>query len=263
MSDGDIYHMKHIEAVALGDLRELRRKEETYRGSWKRRGGVGAFMMLARKWDRLEPILSMRHNYDVFAGVGADPSGADGSVLAEVRDLRRYLLLVEAEMINRGVVAAPDCPAPQSPPPAPPGEAEDDTAWPWVVDARQRDELTAGMDPVHAESLYTKWAADSFYLTPFLYPLFEEIVRGRGQRDPILACYKEPFGYPDGSTVRILDLSKVPKSWRFLWGPLRRELNYKEWDGLPYWQKLLYERDEKAAKHILRPEFTEWDRDRD
>jgi hypothetical protein len=33
-----------------------------------------------------------------------NPLGTDGTVLAEVRDLRRYLLLVEAEMVARGVV---------------------------------------------------------------------------------------------------------------------------------------------------------------
>jgi hypothetical protein len=36
--------------------------------------------------------------------VQSDPSGRDGSLLAEIRDLRCYLLLVEAEMVSRGVV---------------------------------------------------------------------------------------------------------------------------------------------------------------
>lgn len=33
--------------------------------------------------------------------------GGDGTALAEVRDLRRYLLLVESEMMTRGVVKEP------------------------------------------------------------------------------------------------------------------------------------------------------------
>lgn len=38
---------------------------------------------------------------DIFAAIGDDVSGADSTVLAEVRDLRRYLLLVEAEILSR------------------------------------------------------------------------------------------------------------------------------------------------------------------
>jgi len=56
-----------------------------------------------------ELLRHLRDSYaaeDIFAKIAADPTGADGSVLAEVRDLRRYLLLVEAEMIARGVVSA-------------------------------------------------------------------------------------------------------------------------------------------------------------
>lgn len=44
---------------------------------------------------------------NIFAIIRRDPSGADGSALAEVRDLRRYLLLVEAEMVARRVVTSP------------------------------------------------------------------------------------------------------------------------------------------------------------
>lgn len=116
-------HMKFLQTVADEDVRHLEMKERTYGGSWKKRGGVGAFMMLARKWDRIENVLSKdilvlpergeaRHQYDIFDHIVADPSGADSTVLAEVRDLRRYLLLVEAEMVARGVVVIPpahDC----------------------------------------------------------------------------------------------------------------------------------------------------------
>jgi hypothetical protein len=114
----DMIHMDYIDAVAAEDMRELKRKEQTYRGSWKRRGGVGAFMMLARKWDRLEGIVSAlgrfgggdrdAHPYDVFKWIeGQRGDGSDGMLLAEVRDLRRYLILVEAEMMARGVVPQP------------------------------------------------------------------------------------------------------------------------------------------------------------
>lgn len=113
MSEHNMDHMNHLEAVAAADVAHLREKEATYKGSWKRRGGAGAFFMLARKWDRLEGMLSVETvisppctQYNVFEHIAADPSGDDGSPLAEIRDLRRYLLLVEAEMVSRGVVAS-------------------------------------------------------------------------------------------------------------------------------------------------------------
>jgi hypothetical protein len=98
-----------LQPVADEDVRFVKEKDASYGSSWKQRGGVGAFMMLARKWDRLENILSIwgeknsgQSNYDIFAAVQTQNfSGADGMVLAEVRDLRRYLLLVEAELVAR------------------------------------------------------------------------------------------------------------------------------------------------------------------
>ena len=97
----DMKHMDHLEAVAASDVATVRRKEATYQGSWKRRGGVGAFMMMARKWDRIEGLLAEREEetfraWDIFWMIGEGPGGEDGTVLAEVRDLRCYLLLIEA-----------------------------------------------------------------------------------------------------------------------------------------------------------------------
>jgi len=99
-------HMDFLTTVVTEDVEELNRKEETYQGSWKLRGGVGAFMMTARKWDRLESMLKgPPYYYDIFAAVSDDGSGMDGTVLAEVRDLRRYLTLIEAEMIAVGNIS--------------------------------------------------------------------------------------------------------------------------------------------------------------
>ena len=103
----------HLPTIAVEDARFLAERDRSYGSSWKKRGGVGAFMMLARKMDRLDELvknLGSQANptpYDVFAGIEQKPKGEDGSVLAEVRDLRRYLLLVEAEMVERGVVELP------------------------------------------------------------------------------------------------------------------------------------------------------------
>jgi hypothetical protein len=126
--DDRFHHHEYLRDVALEDVRLVTEKDKSYGASWKKRGGPGAFMMLARKWDRLEQMISGlgrfgggdedAQPYDVFAWIEAQGrsakkysphmlQGADGTVLAEVRDLRRYLLLVEAEMVARGAVPAP------------------------------------------------------------------------------------------------------------------------------------------------------------
>ncbi len=65
------------------DCAQLREKNALYGGSWCRRGGSGAFHMLARKADR-------------FAEQWARTQKLDGDVEDTLGDLRRYLILVEA-----------------------------------------------------------------------------------------------------------------------------------------------------------------------
>ena len=75
------------------DWQGLDEAEKSYGDSWRKRGGVGAFMMLARKWDRLE-LQAEACSYDIFNAVEGD--SREEGVLDDIRDLRRYLLLVEA-----------------------------------------------------------------------------------------------------------------------------------------------------------------------
>ena len=79
--------------IAENDVQVLIDKGKTYGNSWKRRGGTGAFMMLARKWDRIENQAKAQ-DYDVFSAALHDPDG----MLDDIGDLRRYLLLVEEEV---------------------------------------------------------------------------------------------------------------------------------------------------------------------
>ena len=80
-----------IQKLANIDVQVLRDKAESYGDSWRKRGGIGAFMMLARKWDRIENITDGR-GYDIFDACEDD----DGGILDDIADLRRYLFLVEA-----------------------------------------------------------------------------------------------------------------------------------------------------------------------
>lgn len=119
------YH-RWIEPVQNEDFRELMRKDKSYGASWKKRGGIGAFMMSARVWDRMEEMVTKRGAfgggdkdampYDIFSWIIAENRdwnktidghryvGRDGSVLACVRDLRRYLTLLEAEMMEQEAI---------------------------------------------------------------------------------------------------------------------------------------------------------------
>ena len=114
----DSAYLKALAEIADEDVRGLLKAQESYGDSWKRRGGVGAFMMLARKWDRLENAMTGEvwtrepeqapgtlgtpvDRYDIFTRTLAD--GRVEGLIDDIRDLRRYLLLVEGELRARGM----------------------------------------------------------------------------------------------------------------------------------------------------------------
>jgi hypothetical protein len=99
--DDTLKYHRHLDAIVQADVEYVRRKDAQYDASWKKRDGVGAFFTIVRPWDRLESI-SRSVGYDVFAKIREEGlDGPDGSLIACVRDLRRYLLLVEAEMTEQ------------------------------------------------------------------------------------------------------------------------------------------------------------------
>ena len=87
--------------ISLSDVITAHEKDEEYGASWKKRGGPGAYMVMARKMDRLEEQ-SKRFGYDIFAAL-ADKSTSE-SLIDTLRDLRVYLMLIENEMIKQGVI---------------------------------------------------------------------------------------------------------------------------------------------------------------
>ncbi len=95
----DNIYLNELEGVAKDDVDALRLAEKSYGNSWKKRGGVGAYMMLARKIDRIE-MQAKKSGYDIFQAVAVDnrPEG----LIDDIRDLRRYLMLVEAELRASG-----------------------------------------------------------------------------------------------------------------------------------------------------------------
>lgn len=103
-------NFKVVEEIALRDVMVLIDKDASYGSSWQRRGGVGAFMMMARKWDRIEQQAN-KENYDVFRACGNDMGVVD-NLLDDIADLRRYLLLVE-EHVRRTADLPPAGPGPE------------------------------------------------------------------------------------------------------------------------------------------------------
>ncbi len=103
-----------MRAILGSEVARLVEKDKGYGRSWMRRGGVGAFMMLARKWDRLEQRVNQSDasysmdggrspaKWNIFEHLEADeqPEG----LIDDMRDLRCYLLLVEEEMMEKGIL---------------------------------------------------------------------------------------------------------------------------------------------------------------
>lgn len=86
--------------IALKDAGVVAKKDAEYGSSWKRRGGVGAFMQgIARKWDRIENMASA-HGYDIFAACMNNGLSSE-DLMDTIRDLRGYLLLIEDEVEQR------------------------------------------------------------------------------------------------------------------------------------------------------------------
>lgn len=86
---------QRLEHLAIQDAAAVNLKNIQYGESWCRRGGQQAFAVIWRKADRIESILQQMNNgFDIFEAWRKNP----GDVIDDIRDLRRYLLLLEEYM---------------------------------------------------------------------------------------------------------------------------------------------------------------------
>jgi hypothetical protein len=85
-----------LRQVLAEDADALIEAEKHYGESWCRRGGVDSFMMLARKWDRIEHQVNSQYGFNILQACVEDqrPEG----IMDDIRDLRRYLTLVEEKV---------------------------------------------------------------------------------------------------------------------------------------------------------------------
>lgn len=81
-----------LNKVAFDLVETLRSKGAQYGNSWVSRGGVGAFMMLSRKWDRIINQLKKEPVYNILEHAQSDLR--DEGLTDDVKDLCAYLLLV-------------------------------------------------------------------------------------------------------------------------------------------------------------------------
>jgi len=91
-------YLDRVGAIAAADAARLQQKDVEYGGSWLKRGGVGAYFVMVRKIDRLE-TQAAKFGFDVFRALADTSSGE--SLVDTIRDLRGYLLLIEAEHEER------------------------------------------------------------------------------------------------------------------------------------------------------------------
>jgi hypothetical protein len=89
-------YMDKLQEIADEDVEHLHKKGEEYGDTWMEDGGIGAFFVTSQKWKRLHRH-AKRHGYDVFAAVHDDAE----SVLDDIGDLRRYLMLIEAHVLQQ------------------------------------------------------------------------------------------------------------------------------------------------------------------
>lgn len=75
----------------------VKKKDKEYGASWKRRGGVGAYMMLVRKSDRLEEQVKNEYKYDIFAAI-EDSQDQRETLEDTLTDQIAYGLLILAEI---------------------------------------------------------------------------------------------------------------------------------------------------------------------
>lgn len=278
MTDTLGYH-RHLEAVQVADLEYVRRKDAQYAASWKRRGGVGAFFTIVRPWDRLENLLERlperlaargeAAQYDVFRAIREEGlSGPDGSVIACVRDVRRYLLLLEAEMREQLASKSAERSAveydiqrdlPTSPTETfSPGTPEDgghharvDPDWPWVVSYASpcHDERARGVNVLSHR--IPKWTYDNLasgtvrelYSKVWLYPALGDA--------PISHGDSPPAGSSDDPVAYWLRVGEAPEHLRAYWRELPPEQNLKEAEDLREYLEL-YRWDATRLRYLLR-----------
>lgn len=163
---------------------------------------------------------------DIFAKIEEDTTGADGTALAEIRDLRRYLILVEAEIMSRAATA-PSFPPLAIKRPDVDG-SQHASEFPWRLNKRQYDAIYARA-PNEAAAFWTKRGEEHW-----MVDVYANTFNGKMPRE------LNGLFLPSKAGGWIIDISKVPETIRTIFPSLHIERNMFEHSQLPEWQRLLY-----------------------
>lgn len=280
MSNRLDYH-EHLGKICERDVQYVREKDTQYDASWKRHGGAGAFFTIVRPWDRFYHMATgpaaSGHEHDIFRIIRAQGlSGPDGSMIACVRDLRRYLLLLEAEMTEQ-LCAHKDAVTLGTITGQRGGELDKFLHGARPPGMAHLPEMHGNVDAVHAtpsagsqHASLTPWAAAQpwFDRHPECIVMrdrwWRQVVRGKwvlqscihGEPPPdeIRQLYRH---YPDYDRwlLRILDCPDELRHWHPV---LRREINSKEWSEMELWKQKLYNWNAIENKYVLDPAERAW-----
>jgi hypothetical protein len=297
MSDKFSYH-RHLKTIAEKDVEYLLWKDRQYGASWKE-SGRSAWFMVRRMIDRLVNMMArppepttidstleaikigkvptdlntlqyMRDallSEDLLAKVQAEGlEGQDGTVLAVLRDLRRYALLVEAEITER-LTEKEKRVLPQIPTetldgwPVPLEDSNKHAArqvmrdQPWRVDQTWREE-NKFHDEGRSIEFNTWWERRS----PNLWcPMPFVSMQTSSLRPNVLRGLYVAVGTND-IAGHLLRIEQCPDGLRAGYPKFPEEVNRFELNQQPDWSHLLYDWLESEGKYRMKPEFIEWSR---
>lgn len=244
----------------------------------------------------LNTLLKFRSAYvaeDIFIKILENAKGDDGTVLAEIRDLRRYLILVEAEMVARGGVKYPPLDAPnltltgitrhwvETHPATTGGEVlralseglltkigsniheGTEATLRQRIDALDRRIANAKQWGAALTAMDEERSALRLQLTDLLCesgrPVIDRLEDGVNEYEkaPYATVFlQDPISgaWFKNADRRMMELKK--EQWDHL-PRLRTEINYFEWkETLPEYRGL-YARNESSEKYVMREEFRE------
>ena len=88
----DIEFRERVKSILNSTHEQLVSARGSYGESWVSRGGVGAFMNLARKWDRITRA-SEQKDWNILKAL--DDDKRQEGLIDDLRDLRDYIVLVD------------------------------------------------------------------------------------------------------------------------------------------------------------------------
>lgn len=108
-----LYRAEHefgsdVYSASLFDVTELTAADEVYGSSWMARGGVGAFFVTVRKYDRIANSIKSIPEQDLQRWLGSVYKIPGEGPWNDLRDLRKYLILWLSErlaIVNDGILS--------------------------------------------------------------------------------------------------------------------------------------------------------------